>query len=160
MRELTIAVTAAVFLTVACDKQPDGPPYDVAVYDRFGSFVSPSRNWKIELGGDEPGISVMRDVSDRSIAGDFEGTSSVSPSDWHNKDGFLCLVAHDDRVWAFDGGKRVWIVERLKDGTRSWGSNFPGEVPSEFIAKLPSEVANQFAGHAGTGQAASSPESK
>jgi hypothetical protein len=139
-----------LILLVACKEKPVGAPNEVAFYRASGSFTSPSDNWKIEINRDDLGLSVTRNVTDESIAGKFEGTASVSPSGWTNKSGFFCAVDKCDRIWAFDGESRIWILERYEDGTRSMGISLAGGLPPEIESKLPPEFVKKLAEQAGS----------
>ncbi|MBK1792348.1 hypothetical protein [Persicirhabdus sediminis] len=144
MRIPKIVTAATILFIVGCEKSSEEPPYEAVIYDRFGSFVSPSGNWQIELSESAPGVEVMRDISNPARAGKFEGTCTLRPSDWRNNDGFFCFVSENDRVWVFDGDEKVWILERFEEGSRSWAFNYPGEIPAKFRDKLPAEVAKKF----------------
>ena len=132
---------ALALLIVACKGKSSTEPYEVAFYRAAGSYTSPSDNWKIEIDRNDLGLSVTRDVSDRSIAGKFEGTLSVSPGEWTNKTGFFCAVDRNDRIWAFDGGSRIWILKRHGDGVMSMEIAMAGGLPPEIESALPPALA-------------------
>jgi len=122
---------ALICIAVGCTKTSD-------TLEGLGEITSPSRTWKIELTDENPGLKIHHKIKSKSAKGNI----STYPSAWENHTGAFAYVDHEDRVWAFNGNDKVFILEMLEDGaTRSWDlKTWKKAVPQSVINKLPEQM--------------------
>lgn len=102
----------------------------------LGKIKSPEGNWKIEMLGQEPGLRIT----------ELNGGKVFHPADqWANEKDAFVFVDSEEIIWAFDGIKRVFILEKISDVTYNAydlaGCQHP--VPQEFSRRLPSDLISQ-----------------
>ena len=133
-----LVTVVCLFAFVGCKEETS--PSRQTVFTMTGIYRSVSDNWQVTLSKDEPFLAVQRNVRDANLSGEFEGTSAVSPSDWNPTGDAFVLADASDKIWAFNGVDRVWILERHGNGSRSWGLNCPYDFPVEFSKRLPQSI--------------------
>jgi hypothetical protein len=139
MREVSLPGTAANAVAP--------PPFRPMLIATPGTYPSPDGIWKIE-------------VSDDSISFGRAGGGGVGfapqPNGWRAQKGWFVFTETESRVWAYDGGSRIYLAAfspsgsamyngsffESPDGDNSSGapifrSNFPCAVPAEVISHLP-----------------------
>ena len=149
--KLAMLLFLLCYLVAGCDRVQSERKHFIST---VGEFRTDSGNWLVKISDEDPCLSITRDLRLEKGKSAFEGTSSISPSDWINSEGYVVVQGPEDRIFAFDGVDRVWILERHGDGTRSWGKNFRGTYPQEFLIHLPNKLRTSLAEQDAAGQSA------
>ncbi len=110
----------------------------------LGEITSPGKICRIELTEENPGLKIHWKYRTE----DGKGNVSRSPSEWENHAGSFAYVDPEDRVWAFNGKDKVYILEILEDGSsnklslETWGKEIPMYVDSKIPDQMKSKLAN------------------
>jgi hypothetical protein len=66
------------------------------------------------------------------------GSATISPRDWRVSNGAFVFVEGHQRVWAYDGGAKLFMLAAIADTLISYGpGQFPCEIPGDVASRLP-----------------------
>ena len=96
----------------------------------------------VELTENAPGLCIKQRLSGFDLGFISWGvTTSTSPNDWTNHQGFFSVIDNEGRCWVYNGRDDVFIYERLPDMGRSWNLNtWPRDIPDVVATKLPQDL--------------------
>jgi hypothetical protein len=108
----------------------------------FGEFSPAGSPWTVRVSDKDRKLQISYHYqADASSS----GTSTVSSSDWRAQPGWFVFVENNERAWAYDGDRNLFlqvsIVSKLGPKGTSYGpSHFPCPVPSEVLTRLTPEA--------------------
>lgn len=117
-----------------------GCPERQKLVNETGIYRSPKGTWKVELFNEAPGLRITQrerrpggpSKKGASPKGKKDG-KTIIPEGWVSSPGAFVYFDDQERVWAFDGQKRTYIVENSETGILTWNlGNYPGAVPPTF----------------------------
>jgi hypothetical protein len=108
----------------------------------FGEFSPAGSPWTVRVADTDPKLQISYHYQADATS---SGTSTVSPSDWKAQSGWFVFVENNERVWAYDGARNLFlqvsIASKLGPKGTSYGpSHFPCPVPSEVLTRLTPEA--------------------
>jgi hypothetical protein len=121
------------------------PPFRAMLITVFGTHPTPDGSWKIDVSGDSIAFGHPSAGTTTSFTADSQG--------WRAKAGWFVFVESESRVWAYDGGRQIYLDTEISKGgnnysgaiyygifrAASFDSNFPCAVPAEVISHLPEQ---------------------
>lgn len=122
-------------------------PFHPMLITVFGAHPTPDGSWKIGVSGDS--IDFARPSG---------GGVSFTPDSqgWRARTGWFVFIESESRVWAYDGGQRLYLRTDVSgSGAIYYGifretkydSNFPVAVPAEVISHLPEQLQREIQTH-------------
>jgi hypothetical protein len=103
--------------------------------DWIGSYHNTESPWSVTVREDKPPQFAYK--------GDWGLVSStaVSPEGWLPHKGWFVCIEDKSRLWAFDGGKELLLVEVKKEGSTLYGlETLPAPPPRDVIERLPDSI--------------------
>ena len=96
---------------------------------QFGEFSPIGSPWTVRVSDSDRRLNIARHTA--------FGSTGVSPSDWKAQPGWFAFVENDQRAWAYDGDRNLFLLRFTGDGTVSYGpSVFPCPVPDVVFSRL------------------------
>src|SRR5437867_11465034 len=90
----------------------------------FGEFTPPNTHWVVRVAPADRKVHVLRQTG--------AATTDLSPSQWRAQIGWFAYIDTDDRVWAYNGDRDLYIVEATDNGARCFDiTTYPRSVPQE-----------------------------
>lgn len=96
----------------------------------FGEFTPAGSHWTVRILSEDRKLHVIRNSG--------HATSDTIPEGWKAGKGWFAYVENDERVWAYDGDKNLFLLVQLGDlGEAIHGAcDLPCPVPDEVLARL------------------------
>ena len=96
---------------------------------QFGKFSPVGSPWTVQVSDSDRTLHISRRMP--------YGNTGVSPSSWKPQTGWFAFIENEERVWAYDGNRNLYLLTLTDDGTASYGSTvFPCPVPDQVLTRL------------------------
>ena len=109
----------------------------------YGTNHDPVTGWTIRV-TESNGIYIGPRTN-TALFGVIKFASTVSPSDWKAHPGWFAYAENDERVWIFDGERKLLMVNATAKDVSIRGNphkNYP--VPAEVAARLPESLRQEI----------------